>query len=55
MPGGGKRSGTVKRRMALLVLSTPQWPVVRLHLDRIAAAVDAATTGSVAEVAIPYR
>ena len=38
------------RRIALVVLSTPQWPVVRLHLDKIAAAVNAATAGSYIEV-----
>ena len=43
------------RRIALVVLSTPQWPLVRLHLDIIAAAVNAATPGSYAEVAIPYK
>jgi hypothetical protein len=43
------------RRIALVVLSTPQWPRVRLHLDIIAAAVNAATPGSYAEVAIPYE
>jgi hypothetical protein len=32
------------------VLSTPQWPVVKLHLEKIAAAVNAATTGSYIEV-----
>ena len=42
-------------RIALVVLSTPQWPLVRLHLDIIAAAVDAATPGSFAEVDIPYK
>lgn len=26
------------RRIALIVLSTPQWPLVRLHLESIAAA-----------------
>ena len=41
------------RRIALVVLSTPQWPRVRLHLDIIAAAVNAATPGSYAEVDIP--
>jgi hypothetical protein len=40
------------RRIALVVLSSPQWPVVRLHLDRIAAAVNAATPGSYTEVEI---
>src|SRR6202030_3845084 len=38
------------RRIALVVLSTPQWPLVRLHAERIAAAVNAATPGSYAEV-----
>jgi hypothetical protein len=38
------------RRIALVVLSTPQWPVVKLHLKAIAAAVNAATAGSYAEV-----
>jgi hypothetical protein len=40
------------RRIALVVLSTPQWPVVRLHIERIAAAVNAATPGSYTEVDI---
>jgi hypothetical protein len=43
------------RRIALVVLSTPQWPLVKLHLDRIAAAVDACTPGSYVEVEIPFR
>ena len=38
------------RKIALVVLSTPQWPVVRLHPERIAAAVNAATPGSYTEV-----
>ena len=42
------------RRIALVVLGTPQWPLVRLHMDRIAAAVNAATPGSYAEVDIPF-
>lgn len=42
------------RRMALVVLSTPQWPRVRLCLGIILAAVNAATPGSYAEVTIPY-
>ena len=40
------------RNIALVVLSTPQWPVVRLHLEKIAAAVDAAIPGSYIEVAL---
>jgi hypothetical protein len=43
------------RRIALLVLSTPQWPRVKLHLDKIAAAVNACTPGSFTEVDIPYK
>jgi hypothetical protein len=38
------------RRFALVVLSTPQWPVVKLHLEKIAAAVTAAPPGSYTEV-----
>src|SRR5271165_3944506 len=40
------------RRIALVVLSTPQWPVVRLHIGSIAAALNAATPGSYTEVDI---
>jgi hypothetical protein len=43
------------RRIALVVLSTPQWPAVRLHMEAIAAAVNAATPGSYAEVEIPRK
>ncbi len=41
------------RRIALIVLSTPQWPILRSHSERIVAAVDAATPGSSVEVEIP--
>jgi hypothetical protein len=41
------------RRIALVVLSTPQWPRVRLHVESIAAAVNASTPGSCIEVEIP--
>jgi hypothetical protein len=41
------------RRIALVVLGTPQWPRVRLHLDAIVAAVNAAAPGSYIEVDIP--
>lgn len=43
------------RTIAIVVLGNQQWPAVRLHLDRIAAAVNAATPGSYTEVEIPYR
>lgn len=42
------------RRIAVVVLSTPQWPLVRLHIEKIAAAVNAATPGSYTEVHIPH-
>jgi hypothetical protein len=43
------------RRIALVVLSTPQWPRVRRHIERIAATVNAATPGSYIEIEIPYE
>ena len=39
-----------RRRIALLVLSTPRWPVIRLHVERIAAALTGATPGSYVEL-----
>jgi len=41
------------RKIALVVLGTPRWPALRMHVDLIAAAVNAATPGSYAEVEIP--
>lgn len=38
------------RKIAVVILSTPQWPVVRLHAERIAAAMNAAASGSYTEV-----
>src|SRR5262249_28507597 len=38
------------RRIALVVLSTPQWPIVKLHLQKIVAAVTTATPGAYVEV-----
>ncbi len=43
------------RKIAVVVLSTPQWPLVRLHTAKVAAAVNAGTPGSYAEVHIPYK
>lgn len=42
-------------RIAIVVLGNQQWPDVRLHLDRIAAAVDAASPGTCTEVEIPHQ
>ena len=41
------------RRLALVVLSSPAWPVVQKHIPDIKAAVDAATPGSYQEVDLP--
>jgi len=43
------------RKIALVIPGNQQWPLVRLHLDLIAAAVSAATPGSFAEVDIPFE
>jgi hypothetical protein len=43
------------RQIALVILGNSQWPVVQLYLDRIAAAVNASTPGSYAEVEIPME
>ena len=42
-------------KIAIVVLSKPQWPVLRNHVDRVVAAVNAATRGSYCEVEIPER
>lgn len=41
------------RTVALFVLGHPQWPVLRLHVERVVAPVNAATAGSYTEVEIP--
>jgi hypothetical protein len=43
------------RKIAIVVLGNPQWPVLRRHVDRVVAAVNAATPGSYTEVDIPGR
>jgi hypothetical protein len=44
------------RKIALVVLTgTTKWSRVRLHLERIAAAVNAAAPGSYTEVEIPFE
>jgi len=43
------------RRIALVVVGNPTWRVLRKHLERVVAAVDAATPGSYTEVEIPYE
>jgi hypothetical protein len=41
------------RRIALVVVGNPQWPILRLHVERVVSAVDAAAPGSYTEVEIP--
>jgi hypothetical protein len=41
------------RRIALIVLGNSPWPLVRLHIAEIVAAVSAATPGTFVEVEIP--
>jgi hypothetical protein len=43
------------RKIAVVVLSTPQWPLVRLHIEKIVAAINISAPGSYAEVHIPYK
>jgi hypothetical protein len=42
------------RKMALLVLSTNNWSIIKTHVGEIMAAIDAAAPGSYTEVEIPY-
>jgi hypothetical protein len=41
------------RTIAIVVLGNAQWPVLRRHVDKVAAALNAAAPGSYAEVEIP--
>jgi hypothetical protein len=41
------------RRIALIELSTGSWRIIRLHLDRVASAVQAARPGSYTIVSFP--
>jgi hypothetical protein len=41
------------RRLALVVMSSPAWPLVQPHIALVQAALDAATAGSYQEVVFP--
>jgi hypothetical protein len=41
------------RRIAIVVLGQARWPLVRVHVARVVAAVNAATPGGYVEVEIP--
>ncbi len=43
------------RRIGIVVLGNSTWRIVRLHLDRIASAVNETAPGSYAEVDIPFE
>ena len=43
------------RKIALVILGNQQWPLVKLHLDKIATAVNAAKPGSFIVVEIPFQ
>lgn len=43
------------RKIAFVVLGNQQWPVLRRYVERVVAAVDAATPGSFTEVEIPFE
>ena len=43
------------RKIAFAVIGNQQWPTLRRYVDRVIAAVDAATPGSFAEVIIPFK
>ncbi|MDP9171643.1 MAG: hypothetical protein M3N54_13585 [Acidobacteriota bacterium] len=42
------------RKIAFVVIGNQQWPTLRRYVDRVVAAVNAATPGSVTEVEIPF-
>lgn len=42
------------RKITILVLVNAQWPILRRHLGKVVAAVNAATPGSFIEVEIPF-
>ena|SRR5579863_9870998 len=43
------------RKIAIVVLGNAQWPVLRRYVERVVAAVNAATQGSYTEVDIPFQ
>jgi hypothetical protein len=43
------------RKIAFVVLGNQQWPTLRRYVEKVVAAVDAATPGSYTEVEIPFR
>jgi hypothetical protein len=42
------------RKIAFVVIGNQQWPTLRRHVEKVVAAVNAATPGSYTEVDIPF-
>ena len=49
----GHQQNLTGRRIAIVVLGNPQWPVLRLHVQQVISAVNVATPGSYLVVDIP--
>lgn len=49
----GYQQNLTSRTIAIVVLGNAQWPVLRLPVARVVAAVNAATPGSVTDVDVP--
>jgi hypothetical protein len=43
------------RKIAFVVLGNQQWPTLRRYVEKVVAAVNAATPGSYCEVDIPFE
>jgi hypothetical protein len=43
------------RKIAFVVIGNQQWPTLRRHIEKVVAAVNAATPGSYVEVDIPFK
>jgi hypothetical protein len=43
------------RKIAFVVIGNQQWPTLRRYVERVVAAVNVATPGSIAEVEISVR
>ena len=43
------------RKISIIVLGNAQWPILRRYVERVGAAVNAATPGSYTEVEIPFE
>jgi hypothetical protein len=43
------------RKIAIVVIGNQQWPTLRRYVERVVAAVNAATPGSYAELDIPFN